>query len=152
MAADERVDHPTQVLRFVARFDRGEYWLAHEELEELWQHDRRDFFKGMIQIAAGFLHIERQNWRGAGRLLRTALEYLEPYPATYEGFDVEGIRESVSAALAQVENMAENREADAAQIRPPSMAASFDGHLPDGIVADEELPYRVRRYEDGYRP
>lgn len=152
MAAYSDDRHPVQVLKFVARFDRAEYWLAHEELEELWQEDRRDFFKGLIQIAAGFVHIERRNWGGARRLLKTALGYLEPYSDVYEGFDVEGIRASLGDVLRRVESLARDAETRVGSIDPPRMAAYFAGHIPDGIVAEEELPYRVRRHEKGYRP
>ena len=79
VAADSD-EHPAQILRYVARFDRREYWLAHEELEELWLIDRRDFFKGLIQVAAAFLHVERQNWRGARRPMKTSLQYLAAVP------------------------------------------------------------------------
>jgi hypothetical protein len=97
--------YPAEIVRFVARFDRREFWLAHEELEELWQQDRRDLFKGLIQLAAAFVHVERSNWSGARRLFETALDYLDGYPSPSEGFDLDRIRARARSALRQVERL-----------------------------------------------
>jgi hypothetical protein len=143
---------PAGLLRYIARFDRREFWLAHEELEEVWQVDRRDFFKGMIQIAAAHLHIERGNWRGARRLLRTGLDYMRETPARYEGLDVAAIRARAEAALRRVRQLAEGAAGgydDGLWFR---LAPLFEGEIPDDLVEEESLPYRVRRYDEGYRP
>ena len=144
--------YPDQVLRYVARFDRREFWLAHEELEELWQTDRRDFFKGLIQVAAAFLHVERQNWRGALRLFETGLRYMEGAPASYEGFDVAAVRRHVGDALHRVEKIIAGTEARFEDGLVFAIAAMFDGTVDDQTVGATELPYRVRRYDEGYRP
>jgi hypothetical protein len=143
--------HPEPLLRFIARFDRRQYWLAHEELEELWLQDRQDFFKGLIQLAAAFVHIERDNWRGALRLLRTGLEYMEGAPARLHGFDVEGVRRRARAARQRVAELAAGDRGgfDAALFF--EFAPLFAGAVRDDLVDDEPLPYRVRRYEEGYR-
>lgn len=143
---------PDELLRFVARFDRREFWLAHEELEELWQVDRRDFFKGMIQVAAAFVHIERGNWNGARRLLRTALAYMEGAPPRYEGFDVAAVRSRARAARRRVEELADGREGGFPEAMFFCLAPHFAGEVDGRTVDDERLPYRVRRYDEGYRP
>ena len=146
---------PESLLRYIARFDRREFWLAHEELEGLWLADRQDFFKGLIQFAAAFVHIERGNWRGARRLLRTGLEYTAGSPERHYGFDVVSLRERVTGVLGEVERRA---VADAEASDEPlffELQPLFDGELPADpadLVDDETLPYRVRRYEQGYRP
>lgn len=143
---------PLPLRRFVARFDRREYWLAHEELEELWQHDRREFFKGMIQIAAAHVHIERRNWRGARRLLSTGLEHIEGVPLRYEGFDVDAVRARARAALQRVTELAEQDTGEYDDGLFFELAPLFEGDVPPDLVEDEPLPYRVRRYDEGYRP
>jgi len=145
-------DFPLPLLRFVARFDRREYWLAHEELEELWQQDRRDFFKGLIQIAAAHVHIERGNWRGARRLLRTGLEHIEGVPLRHQGFDVDAVRARAAAALRCVTELAEGGGGDYDEGLFFELAPLFDGEVARDLVEDEPLPYRVRRYDEGYRP
>ena len=65
-------------------FNSRLYFECHETLEEIWQEEQgevRDLYKGLIQVAAGFVHITRNNHFGAKRLLTTALGYLEPYRA-----------------------------------------------------------------------
>ncbi len=75
------------------QFNRGEFFECHETLEAVWQLERgpvRDLYKGLIQVAAAFVHMTRGNSRGASRLLATALGYLEPYRADEAmGFDVD---------------------------------------------------------------
>lgn len=151
MAADDVDGLPEELLRYVARFDRREYWLAHEELEELWQVDRRDPFKGLIQIAAAFVHIERDNWRGARRLLRTALEYLDDAPDHFEGFDVVAVRARTAAALEAVARLAEGDASAFDESLRFVLAPLFDGEVAGLDLEEIELPYRVRRYERGYR-
>jgi hypothetical protein len=77
------------------QFNRGEFWECHESLEEIWQEEQgevRDLYKGLIQVAAAFVHLSRGNYRGADRLLTTGVGYLEPYRAGGAmGFDVDGI-------------------------------------------------------------
>jgi hypothetical protein len=141
-----------QLLRYVARFDRREYWLAHEELEELWQLDRRDFYKGMIQIAAAFVHIERHNWRGAKRLLTTGLGYIESAAGDESGFDVARVRTMTSDAAKRVGALSEGASGVFEDSLYFALSPLFAGEVPPGIVGSEPLPYRVRRYANGYRP
>lgn len=151
-SGEPREGEPRRVLAFVARFDRGEYWLAHEEMEEHWQERRENLYKGLIQVAAGFLHAERDNWNGARRLLTTALEYLEPYPATAEGFDLAGIREAVERVRERVGACAAGDAPGLDESLLFPMSRYFAADIPADAVEDEELPYRVQRYDDGYRP
>lgn len=151
-AASDAATPAAELLRFVARFDRREFWLAHEELEELWQVDGRDFFKGMIQIAAAYLHIERGNWNGARRLLRTALGYIKEAPSHYEGFDVDAVRQRVAVARERVEALAEGRHEAFPEELFFRLEPLFDAEIDGETVDEEELPYRVRRYEEGYSP
>jgi hypothetical protein len=106
----------------------------------------------MIQIAAAFVHAERRNWRGARRLLRTGLEYLEEAPAHYEGFDVDAVRARAGAALERVSELADRPDGELDGALLFRLAPLFDGEVAEGLVGDEPLPYRVRRYEEGYRP
>ncbi len=85
---------PGNLRRACEQFNSGRYFECHETLEEIWQAERggvRDLYKGLIQVAAAFVHISRGNARGARRLLGTALGYLGPYrPGGAMGFELEG--------------------------------------------------------------
>lgn len=87
-------------------FNACRFFEAHEFFEEIWQQEDgevRDLYKGLIQVAAAFVHISRGNATGADRLCRTGLGYLRPYRATGAmGFDVEHIARDTEAAHRRV--------------------------------------------------
>jgi predicted metal-dependent hydrolase len=75
--------------RGVDLFNSGKYWEAHEAWEQEWMRDRKgpdaDFYKGLIQVAAGCLHYGRHNRRGAVNKWRSGADYLRPYLPTHHG-------------------------------------------------------------------
>ena len=75
----------------VALFNGLRYWHAHEAWETLWRaadDDERDFYQGLIQVAAGLLHLQRRNARGARNKLREGLAKLRPYEPSHRGIFV----------------------------------------------------------------
>jgi uncharacterized protein len=77
--------------RGVALFNGLRYWHAHEAWETCWraapEHDR-DFYQGLIQVAAGLLHLQRRNVRGARNKLGEGLARLRPYQPAHRGIFV----------------------------------------------------------------
>ena len=74
--------------RGIADFNGVRYWHAHEAWETLWRaapDEERDFYQGLIQVAAGLLHLQRRNLRGARNKLSEGLEKLRPYRAGAPG-------------------------------------------------------------------
>jgi len=74
--------------RGVALFNGVRYWHAHEAWETLWRaapDDERDFYQGLIQLAAGLLHVQRRNLRGARNKLAEGLEKLRRYQPKHHG-------------------------------------------------------------------
>jgi predicted metal-dependent hydrolase len=83
--------HDPRYLEFFDRFNRQEYFEAHEVLEDLWlatHDDRRDFYKGLIQTAAVFLKLKEGKPDPAARLAARALALLERYEPRFRGLDV----------------------------------------------------------------
>ena len=77
--------------RGVALFNGVRYWHAHEAWETLWRaapDEERDFYQGLIQVAAGLLHLQRRNMRGARNKLAEGLARLRPYQPTHRGIFV----------------------------------------------------------------
>jgi hypothetical protein len=75
----------------VALFNGVRYWHAHEAWEALWRaalDEERDFYQGLIQIAAGLLHLQRRNLRGARTKLSEGMERLRPYLPAHRGIFV----------------------------------------------------------------
>jgi predicted metal-dependent hydrolase len=65
-------------------FNQGRFFEAHEVLEDLWLVDRQGpdgaFYKGLIQLAGAFVHLEKKRPSPAAALLRLALGNFENYP------------------------------------------------------------------------
>jgi uncharacterized protein len=75
----------------IALFNGVRYWHAHEAWETLWRaasDEERDFYQGLIQVAAGLLHLQRRNLRGARNKLGEGLDRLRKYEPAFEGIFV----------------------------------------------------------------
>jgi len=74
--------------RGVALFNGVRYWHAHEAWETLWRaapDEDRDFYQGLIQLAAGLLHLQRRNMRGARNKIGEGLARLRAYQPSHRG-------------------------------------------------------------------
>jgi predicted metal-dependent hydrolase len=75
----------------VALFNSVRYWHAHEAWETIWRSaadEERDFYQGLIQVAAGLLHLERRNARGARNKLAEGIAKLQGYQPAHRGIFV----------------------------------------------------------------
>ncbi|MCE9506837.1 MAG: DUF309 domain-containing protein [Alphaproteobacteria bacterium] len=73
---------------FFACFNRQEYFEAHEVLEGLWlecKDGRRDFYKGLIQVAAVFVKLQQGKLEPAQRIAARATTHLTRYGPCFEG-------------------------------------------------------------------
>lgn len=81
-------DHARLFREAASLFNGVRYWHAHEAWETLWRaapDEDRDFYQGLIQVAAGLLHLQRRNVRGARNKLREGLGRLYPYQPAHHG-------------------------------------------------------------------
>ena len=73
-------------------FNRQLFYEAHEVLEDLWLQDKYGpdgaFYKGLIQLAGAFVHLQKNRPRPAAALFKLALGNLEKYPEKHERLDV----------------------------------------------------------------
>jgi len=86
---------------------RGEYFEAHEELEEAWraaEPAEKDFFQGLVHVAVAWHHAGRGNRPGCERQLAKAARRLEPFAPEHRGVDVAAVLASVAAAQLVVES------------------------------------------------
>lgn len=76
-------------------FNRQEFYEAHDVLEELWLEERHGpngaFYKGLIQLAGAFVHLQKDRPGPAGALFKLARANLEKYPAQHERLDMREI-------------------------------------------------------------
>jgi predicted metal-dependent hydrolase len=77
-------------------FNAQLYYEAHDVLEEVWLPIRGQpqarFYKGLIQMAGGFVHLQKQRLGPASRLFALALANFEDYPSRHDGVDLDMIR------------------------------------------------------------
>ena len=68
------------------------FYEAHDVLEELWLADRHgpngDFFKGLIQLAGAFVHLQKERLRPSAALFKLARANLQKYPVCHEHLNV----------------------------------------------------------------
>ena len=68
--------HP-QAAEGLRLFNAGEYFEAHEALEDAWNAEPgkvRELYRGILQIAVVYLHITRGNYNGAVKVYARSLK------------------------------------------------------------------------------
>lgn len=88
---------------FVRLFDAGEFFASHEVLEARWLITRDPFQRGLIILAAAFVHRDRGNLRGLTRQLAKARRYLVAYLPCHQNLDVRGLLAGLDDCLAGLE-------------------------------------------------
>jgi uncharacterized protein len=79
----------------------GEYFEAHEELEDAWREapsEERDFLQGLVHVAVAWLHASRGNRPGCERQLEKAARRLDPYRPRHRRVDVDAVLDQVDEA------------------------------------------------------
>jgi uncharacterized protein len=102
---DEQQD--PRLFKGIEEFNNGLYFECHETLEEIWLEDHgpdRDFYQGIIQIAAGYFKWEQDVLIGAIKLWRSGLAKLSAYPAVHLGVNLESFVQGVRDNLKQIES------------------------------------------------
>jgi len=86
-------DLPAHYLGYFECFNRGMFYEAHDVLEELWLPSRGGpddaFFKGLIQFAGAFVHLQKhsakyQRLKPAAALFRLARAILQKSPPLHQ--------------------------------------------------------------------
>ena len=85
----------------------GRYFPAHEAWETAWKQARgtadAEFFKGLSQMGAGYVHLLRGNAHGAKTLLRRASRRVRAYPDGHHGIATAALYDNLEADAAAVE-------------------------------------------------
>ena len=89
-------------------FNRGLFYEAHEVLEELWLRDKHGtngaFYKGLIQLAGAFVHLQKDRLRPAAALFKLALANLEKYPREHEHLNLAAVCQLIQKWLGSLES------------------------------------------------
>jgi hypothetical protein len=82
-------------LEFFNRFNHQRFFEAHEVLEELWLPQRLEtdggFYKGLIQLAGAFVHVQKGRSKPAQALLRLAHGNLSRYPTPHRQLETAAV-------------------------------------------------------------
>jgi predicted metal-dependent hydrolase len=88
-------------LGYFLLFNQQLYYESHDVLEELWLADRKgphgDFYKGLIQLAGAFVHLQKNRLKPANALFTLAETNLSKYPSPHERLNVKDILELITS-------------------------------------------------------
>ena len=94
-------------LGYFELFNTQLYYESHDVLEELWLPIRRqpegDFYKGLIQLAGAFVHLQKNRLRPSAALFKLAKANLKKYPARHEQLDCALVLTAIDEWLARLE-------------------------------------------------
>jgi hypothetical protein len=110
---------------YFACFNEMRYYEAHDVLEDLWLHgagDNYSYFKGLIQLAGAFVHLQKQSQRPEhpkdGRRLRPAVRLFHLAMRNLETFQPLHLRFDVTRAMALANEYAASIEASEFTLNP----------------------------------
>jgi len=103
---DHSAGFDAHYLGFFDCFNRRLFFEAHEVLETLWLKERgqpRDlFFKGLIQLAGAFVHVQKRRTGPAIALLRLSESNLKRFPLVYEGLELAPVLETAQVWMGKL--------------------------------------------------
>jgi predicted metal-dependent hydrolase len=83
---------PAHYLGFFECFNQGLFFESHDVLEELWLPNRHgpngSFYRGLIQLAGAFVHLQKDRLRPAASLFKLARRNLEAYTPIHDHLEV----------------------------------------------------------------
>lgn len=104
-------------------FNAGEYFEAHEALEDAWnaeEGDARNLYQGILQVAVTYLHILRGNYSGALKVHERSMSWLNGLPDVCKGVQVSQLRIDAKKVMEEVQRLGPERlgEFDRALLKP----------------------------------
>jgi uncharacterized protein len=128
--------HP-QAVEGLRLFNAGEYFEAHEALEDAWNAETgkvRDLYRGILQIAVVYLHITRRNYNGAIKVYARSQKWIKDWPEMCRGIYVEELRRDANAVINEVRRLG------------PEKMSEFDNSLIKPVRWKEGLAQTKRMY------
>jgi predicted metal-dependent hydrolase len=88
-------------------FNRKLFYEAHDVLEDLWLPDRHgpngNFYKGLIQLAGAFVHLQKNRLRPSAALFKLAQANFEKYPDRHERLNLAAVQLLIMGWQVQLE-------------------------------------------------
>jgi uncharacterized protein len=90
----------------IAHFNGGRFFQAHEAWETAWKQGRgtpdEEFFKGLSQLGAGYVHYRRGNPHGAHTLIRRGTRRIREYGRSHHGVDIQRVVEEAEGHASEI--------------------------------------------------
>jgi predicted metal-dependent hydrolase len=123
---------PQAAVRGLQHFNTGEYFEAHEFLEAAWQAERgpvRELYRGVLQVAVAYYHIQRGNPAGALKLFARLRKWLAPFGPVCQGIDLSRLLEDVDIVEAELRRLSPARVAalDSSFFHPVTYQTKHEG-------------------------
>ena len=88
--------HDPHYLAYFDQFNKGQYYDAHDVLEQLWLIGGKSspdyaFYKGLIQLAGAFVHLQKNRPQPAVALFNLAEANLRRYAPLHKGICIDRI-------------------------------------------------------------
>jgi predicted metal-dependent hydrolase len=101
-------DLDAHYLGYFECFNQELFYEAHDVLEELWLGQRGQgndlFYKGLIQLAGAFVHLQKNRLKPAAALFRLAETNISKYPPLHERLNTTDVLALIGRWIAQLEN------------------------------------------------
>jgi hypothetical protein len=127
--------HP-QAREGLRLFNAGEYFEAHEALEDAWnaeEGDAKNLYRGILQTAVVYLHIRRGNYKGAFKVYQRSRKWLDGLPDLCRGIHVGQLREDAERVFVEIQRLGAERigDFDPALLKPVKWEEGKRVHLCD---------------------
>ena len=90
-------------------FQRQLYFEAHEVLEPLWLSQRKEaagaFYKGLIQLAGAFVHLQKHRPGPATALFKLAHQNLSQYQDGHQSLAVNQVLSAIEERLSRLQSL-----------------------------------------------
>ena len=93
---------PVLVYQGIQQFNRGEYYSAHDALEEAWVAEERavrNCYQGILQTGIAYHHIQKGNYWGAVKMFLRAFQWLAPLPDKCHGIHIDQLRQDAQVVF-----------------------------------------------------
>jgi uncharacterized protein len=102
---------PADGLLGIEKFNAGEYYPQHDLFEALWVAEAgpvRDLYRAILQVGVAYYQVTRGNFRGAAKMLKRSVQWLDRLPNSCRGVDVAQLRVDSAAVRAELARVGED--------------------------------------------
>jgi hypothetical protein len=85
--------------RGLEKFNRGEYFEAHDLLEKAWMEDEslgRELYRAILQVAVAYYQVLQENYNGAAKMFLRLRQWIDPLPDICKGVNVAQLRQEAN--------------------------------------------------------